>query len=156
MSIHAQGSAVRWITASEPWSRLTFISAIAYDIVGSLGVGGLSADSVTGLRLAGVRKHGHGIYLVQHLATCKHHASNMQAMPSPASGMLCGALVANSASAKARLYCLSASLRYSISLAWSGRGISLPLLASIVASGHTAYCRRRKNEHSLLCRPRPR
>jgi hypothetical protein len=74
---------------------------------------------VTGRSFARVSTHGPGIYLVQYLATCKHR---MQAMPSPASGMLRGALVAIVPLLRQDCYCLSAlygfGWRYLTGLVW--------------------------------------
>jgi hypothetical protein len=104
--IHAQGSAVRRTTALSPGHGPSSFHRPHMITVGPLGKeAGLSADSVTGHIFAGVSKHGPGIYLGQYLATCKHR---MQAMPSPTSGMLCGALVAIVLVLRQDCYCLSA------------------------------------------------
>jgi hypothetical protein len=63
---------------------------------------------VTGRSFAEVSTHGPGIYLVQYLATCKHHASHAE----PSQWNALRRLGSNSASAKAGLLLLVSSVRF--------------------------------------------
>ena len=97
------------------------------------------------------------IYLGQYLATCKHC---MQALPSPTSGMLCGALVAIVQVLRQDCYCLSAlhgTVAVSISLAWSGCCYNRFLLCSLPSGiPHTANRRPHTVRRTSMAWPKPR